>query len=361
MVAGKVMRIEARGIGKKAGGQALLRDLSMDVPAGGVSVIIGPNGAGKTTLLRILGMLDKPSSGGMVYDGRPADGLAAREKTALRRRMGFVFQNPLLLNGTAIGNMRCALALRKRPFDAERVDAALGAVGLAGKKNLDVRVLSGGEKQRLQLARAMVLDPEILLADEPTSNLDPLSARFIEDRLTALAGAGKTIILTTHNIVQARLLGDHLFFLKDGEIIQSGPPGQVLRNPMTLDVAHFASITNVLTGRLIRSGEDASMEVGGTKIHVVSGLEPGPVAAVLRPEDIFLSREPFQSSARNVLSGRIEEVIDLGMVLLVRVRCAELSLRAAITRSSLQELDIRPGEMVVLTFKASAVLVFPAD
>jgi molybdopterin-binding protein len=85
------------------------------------------------------------------------------------------------------------------------------------------------------------------------------------------------------------------------------------------------------------------------------------VAGVLRPEDILLSREPFHSSARNVLSGRVEEVIDLGMVVLVRVRCRELSLRAAITRLSLQELGIRPGEMVVLTFKASAVLVFPCD
>jgi molybdopterin-binding protein len=355
------MRIEAQKIGKKAGGHILLRGVSLDIPVGGVSVIIGPNGAGKTTLLKILGLLDKPSAGRMIYDGWPAHDLNAREKTALRRRMGFVFQHPLLLNGTALDNMRHALALRKRPFEAERVEAALGALGLAGKKDLDVRVLSGGEKQRLQLARAMILDPEVLLADEPTSNLDPLSARHIEDQLTALARAGKTVILSTHNIIQARLLGGHLFFLNNGEIVQRGTPGQVLRNPATLDVAHFASITNVLNGRLVRTGEDACLEVGGVMIHVVSALEPGPVAAVLRPEDILLSLEPFRSSARNVLSGRVEAVDDLGMVVLVRVQCGELSLRAAITRTSLQELGLRPGETVVLTFKASAVLVFPSD
>lgn len=355
------MRIEAQGIGRKTGGHILLSGVSLDVPAGGVSVIIGPNGAGKTTLLRILGMLDKPSTGRMVYDGRPAHGLKAREKTTLRRRMGFVFQQPLLLNGTALGNMRHALALRRRPFEAEPVEAALGAVGLAGKKDLDVRVLSGGEKQRLQLARAMILDPEVLLADEPTSNLDPLSARYIEDQLMALARAGKTVILTTHNIIQARLLGGRLFFLNNGGIVQSGTPGQVLQNPATLDVAHFASITNVLDGRLVRTGEDACLEVGGAMIHVVSALAPGSVAAVLRPEDILLSREPFHSSARNVLTGRVEAVDDLGMIVLVRVRCGELSLRAAITRLSLQELNVRPGETMVLTFKASAVLVFPAD
>ncbi len=355
------MRIEAQGIGKKVGGHVLLRGVTLDFPAGGVSVIIGPNGAGKTTLLKILGMLDKPSAGRMVYDGRPAQGLPAREKTALRRRMGYVFQHPLLLNGTVLGNMRHALALRKRPFEAERVAEALGAVGLAGKKDLDVRVLSGGEKQRLQLARVLLLEPEVLLADEPTSNLDPLSARYIEDQLAALARAGRTIILTTHNIIQARLLGSRLFFLNNGEIVQSGTPGQVLQNPATLDVAHFASITNVLNGRLARTGEDAGLEVGGTMIHVVSALAPGPVAAVLRPEDILLSREPFHSSARNVLTGRVEAVSDLGMFVLVQIRCGEMSLRAAITRSSLQELGIRPGETVVLTFKASAVLVFPVD
>ena len=353
------MRIEARGITRKAGGKVLLRGVSMEIPAGGVSVVIGPNGAGKTTLLRILGMLDRPSTGLMVYDGQAADGLGVRGRTALRRRIGFVFQQPLLLTGTVLANMRHALALRKRPFEEVRVEAALAAVGLAGKKGLDVRVLSGGEKQRLQLARAMLLDPEVLLADEPTSNLDPLSTRYIEDQLLALARAGRTVILATHNIVQARLLGGRLFFLNNGEIVQSGPPGQVLRNPATLDVAHFSSISNVLSGRLVRTGEDACLEAGGAAIHVVTDLAPGPVTAVLRPEDIILSREPFHSSARNILSGVVEAVDDLGMVVLVRVRCEGLLLGAAITRSSLQELDVRPGEPAVLTFKASAVLVFP--
>ena len=139
-----MMRIEARGIGKKAGGHVLLRGVTLDIPAGGVSVIIGPNGAGKTTLLKIMGLLDKPTSGRMAYDGRAADGLNARERTAIRRRMGFIFQHPLLLNGTVLGNMRHALALRRRSFEAAPVEAALGAVGLAGKKGLDVRVLSGG-------------------------------------------------------------------------------------------------------------------------------------------------------------------------------------------------------------------------
>jgi molybdopterin-binding protein len=361
MVAGPVMKIEAREIGKKAGGHVLLRRVSLDVPAGGVSVIIGPNGAGKTTLLRILGLLDQPTSGRIVYDELAADGLNVRERTALRGRLGYVFQHPLLLNGTALDNMRYALSMRKRPFEHDRVVSALAAVGLAGKKDLDVRVLSGGEKQRLQLARAIVLDPEVLLADEPTSNLDPLSARFIEDRLTGMARAGQTVILTTHNIFQARLLGDHLFFLKDGEIVQRGTPGQVLQNPATLDVASFASLANVLNGRLVRTPEDVHLIIGETKIHVVSAHEEGPVAAVLRPEDILLSRQPFHSSARNILSGRVDAVDDLGMVVLVRVRCSDFSLRAAITRSSLQELGIRPCETVVLTFKASAVLVFPAD
>jgi molybdopterin-binding protein len=358
MVAGALMRIEARGVTRKAGKKVLLRGASLEILAGGIAVVIGPNGAGKTTLLRILGLLDRPGEGEVLYDGRPMSALRAGERTALRRRLGFIFQHPLLLNGTVAANLRHALALRKRPFEAARVEAALAEVGLAGRDGQDIQGLSGGEKQRLQLARALILDPEVLLADEPTSNLDPLSTRYIEDRLLALAASGRTVILATHNIVQARLLGDHLFFLKDGEIIQTGTPGQVLGSPATLDVAHFSSITNLLRGRLVRSGEDAVLETEGISIHVVTDLPPGPVAAVLRPEDVLLSREPFHSSARNVLSGRVERVDDLGLVVLVRVRCGALVLGAAITRSSLQELGLRPGDSAVLTFKASAVPVF---
>jgi tungstate transport system ATP-binding protein len=361
MGTGPLMKIEARGIGKTAGRHVLLHDISLEIPGGGAAVIIGPNGAGKTTLLRILGLLDKPSTGRLWIDGRPVDDLDAKKRTALRRRMGFIFQHPLLLNGTVLDNVRRALALRKQAFDRPKVEAALAAVGLEAKQARDVRVLSGGEKQRLQLARAMVLEPEILLADEPTSNLDPLSARTIEDQLQAMAVAGKTVILATHNIIQARLLGDELYFLKEGRLIQQGPPGQVLQNPATLDVAHFASLANVIRGRLARTPDDVSLLVGGTKIRVVSEIEEGPVSAILRPEDIILSREPFQSSARNVFRGRVETVDDLGLIVLVRVQCGDFAVRAAITRSSLQELAIRTGEDVVLTFKASAVLVFPAE
>jgi ABC-type multidrug transport system ATPase subunit len=231
MVAGALMRIEARGVTRKAGKKVLLRGASLEILAGGIAVVIGPNGAGKTTLLRILGLLDRPGEGEVLYDGRPMSALRAGERTALRRRLGFIFQHPLLLNGTVAANLRHALALRKRPFEAARVEAALAEVGLAGRDGQDIQGLSGGEKQRLQLARALILDPEVLLADEPTSNLDPLSTRYIEDRLLALAASGRTVILATHNIVQARLLGDHLFFLKDGEIIQTGTPGQVLGSP----------------------------------------------------------------------------------------------------------------------------------
>jgi molybdopterin-binding protein len=355
------MRIEARGVYRKSGKHPILRGVSLAVRGGGAFVVLGPNGAGKTTLLRILALLDKPNAGEVLYDGRPASRFSGAERTALRRRLGFVFQHPLLLNGPVIANMRYALKLRKLPSAEDRIDRELAALGLASKKDLDVRLLSGGEKQRLQLARAMVLEPEVLFADEPTSNLDPVSARTIEDRLRKMAAAGKTVVLTTHNLLQARLFGAQVFFLKAGEIVQQGTAFQVLENPATLDVAQFSSITNVFHGRLVRADGESFLEIGPARIQVASGLDEGPVAAIIRPEDILVSRDPIASSARNHFSGKVTAVDDLGMVVILQVACGDLTLRATITRTSLREMGIRTGDEVVLTFKASAVLLFPAE
>jgi molybdopterin-binding protein len=354
------MRIEARGVCRKSGKHPILRGVSLAVHGGGAFVVLGPNGAGKTTLLRILALLDKPGAGEVLYDGRPASRFSGAERTALRRRLGFVFQHPLLLNGPVVANMRYALKLRKLPAAEDRIDRELAALGLATKKDLDVRLLSGGEKQRLQLARAMVLEPEVLFADEPTSNLDPVSAHTIEDRLQKMAAAGKTVVLTTHNLLQARLFGSQVFFLKAGEIVQQGTAFQVLENPATLDVAQFSSITN-FHGRLVRADGESFFEIGPARIQVASGLDEGPVAAILRPEDILVSRDPIESSARNHFSGKVTAVDDLGMVVVLQVACGDLTLRATITRSSLREMGIGTGDEVVLTFKASAVLLFPAE
>ena len=356
-----MMRIEARGIVRKSGAHFILRGAALDIAGAGAFVILGPNGAGKTTLLRVLALLDRPGAGEVLYDGRPASRLPGPERTALRRRLGFVFQHPLLLNGSVAANMRYALKLRKLPAGEERIDRELAAVGLAAKKDLDVRLLSGGEKQRLQLARAMVLEPEVLFADEPTSNLDPLSARTIEDRLRTMAASGRTVVLTTHNLLQARLFGRQVFFMKDGAIVQEGTALEVLENPATLDVAQFSSITNVFQGRLVRADGESFFEIGPTRIRVASGLDEGPVAAILRPEDILVSRDPITSSARNHFSGKVTAVDDLGIVVVLQVACNGLAFRATITRQSLAEMSLRTGEAVVLTFKASAVMLFPAE
>ena len=355
------MRIEARGVHRKSGKHPILKDVTLVVGGGGAFVILGPNGAGKTTLLRILALLDKPNAGEVLYDGRPASRFSGAEKTAMRRRLGFVFQHPLLLNGSVIANMRYALKLRKLPAAEDRIDRELAAVGLGSKKDLDVRLLSGGEKQRLQLARAMVLEPDVLFADEPTSNLDPLSARTIEDRLRKMAAAGKTVVLTTHNLLQARLFGQQVFFMKGGAIVQEGTAFQVLENPATLDVAQFSSITNVFHGRLVRVEGESFLEIGSARIQVTSDLDEGPAAAILRPEDILVSRDPITSSARNHFSGKVTAVDDLGIVVVLQVACGNLDLRTTITRSSLRGMGIRTGDEVVLTFKASAVRVFPAE
>ncbi len=158
----------------------ILQGIDLEFAPGAVNVILGPNGAGKSTLLRLLGLLDKPGRGEIYYDGLKLSGMTRSACTRLRRRSGFVFQSPLLLAGTVAANLRFGPRLRHLSVSEREISRVLEKTGLSGRLEQDAQLLSGGEKQRLQLARVMLLDPDLYLLDEPTANLDPLSVKNIE-------------------------------------------------------------------------------------------------------------------------------------------------------------------------------------
>ncbi len=232
--------LTTRGLGYRAGGRQLIADLDLTLRAGRRTVILGANGAGKSLLLRLLHGLIAPSEGAVLWQDRPLD-------RAARRAQAMVFQRPVLLRRSVRANLQFALAVRGVRGAAQRdqAAAALEQAGLAHLANRPARVLSGGEQQRLALARALASAPELLLLDEPTSSLDPAATAAIEAQITAAHAAGITVALVTHDAGQARRMGDDAVFLHGGRVVEAGLARQVLSAPRSVPARAW------LDGRLL--------------------------------------------------------------------------------------------------------------
>jgi len=212
--------LSARGLGFAAGKQRLIDGVDAEIARGRRTLVMGANGAGKSLLLRLLHGLLPPSSGTVVWRGA-------------RRAQAMVFQRPVMLRRSVLGNLRFALGVhgwRGRAREA-RVAAALEMARLTDKARQPARLLSGGEQQRLAVARALACEPDLLFLDEPTSSLDPASTQMIEDLVNAAHGRGVTIVMVTHDLGQARRMGDELVFLHAGRIAERGPLDEVLAAP----------------------------------------------------------------------------------------------------------------------------------
>lgn len=218
--------LEARRLCYDAGGRRLVADVDLQFRAGRRTAIMGPNGAGKSLLLRLLHGLLKPTNGEVLWNGR-AFGREARQAQAM------VFQRPVMLRRSAASNLRFALAVRgirgseRAALEREAVDRAR----LGDHAHWPARMLSVGEQQRLAVARALACSPRMLFLDEPTANLDPASTQSIEELLLEANAAGVAVVLVTHDIGQARRMGEDLLFLHGGRIAESGKASRVLNAP----------------------------------------------------------------------------------------------------------------------------------
>jgi len=218
-----------------AGGARLIDRVSLAIEAGSRTVILGPNGAGKTLLLRLCHGLIGPSAGTIRW--------AEPDPQARRRAQALVFQRPVLLRRSALANVTYALAVAGVPRRARRprAQAALERVGLAALAARPARVLSGGEQQRLALARAWALAPKVLFLDEPTANLDPAATRAIEAAIRAMHADGVKIVMTTHDLAQARRLADEVVFLHRGRLIEHSPAEVFFRQPQSPQAQAFVA------------------------------------------------------------------------------------------------------------------------
>jgi tungstate transport system ATP-binding protein len=213
-------------------GKTILEPLSLEIAAGPSTIILGANGAGKSVLMRLMHGLLAPTSGRVQW--------AEAEAGRVRRAQAMVFQRPVMLRRTALANVRYALEAAGAAQDNERraLDA-LDEVGLRQVAGQPARALSGGEQQRLALARAWALHPEVLFLDEPTASLDPSATREIEAVIRAFDASGTKIVMATHNLGQARRLGDEVLFIHQGRLIERAPVERFFGQPASEEAGAF--------------------------------------------------------------------------------------------------------------------------
>lgn len=237
--------IKVEHLKKSFGKKEVLKDISANVDKGKVISIIGPSGSGKSTFLRCLNVLEKPSSGKIVFDGQDLTHINEKELDVLREKMGMVFQSfNLFPNMNVVENIKLAPMKVKGVSEDEAEKQALellAKVGLKDRAEQYPSSLSGGQQQRVAIARALAMDPEVMLFDEPTSALDPEMVGEVLKTMQDLADSGMTMVIVTHEMGFAREVSDEVWFMADGYLQEQGSPEQILENPQSPRAQDFLS------------------------------------------------------------------------------------------------------------------------
>ena len=354
--------LELRDLVVRREGRIVLNLDLLSIYQGEMLVVIGPNGAGKSTLLMIAAQLLPQDEGQLYFKGRRQD---KSHRLAYRRRIGLVLQNSLLLNTSVFENVAIGLRFRKVPKTEieSRVDNWLERLNISHLRERQAGQLSGGEAQRVSLARALAVQPELLLLDEPFSALDaPTRSHLINDFQSLLQETNTTAFLVTHDMNEALILGDKVAVLLNGNLRQVGTPEQVFNAPADSDIAAFVGVETAVKGE-VKAAENERIIVvaGGQNLEAVGDLPAGQkVLFCLRPEDVtlWIGEDLPASSARNRLTGTVVKLNPQGSLILVTVDCG-FPLSALITRTSANEMALKAGSKVTATFKASAAHLIP--
>ena len=352
--------IQVVDLNQRHGSKTTLKWVSFSLEKGEVFGLIGPTGAGKTTLLRLLDQLENPTSGKIFFDGRVVTG-SPRLQTQVRRKVSMVLQKPVVFNTSVIDNVAYPLKVRghDRKTGAETVNEILKTVGLEEYAKRNARTLSGGETQKVALARALVTRPQVLLLDEPTANLDPLSLDMIEKLVVQFNREyGMAVVIATHEMAQGQRLADRIGVMMDGELVQTGKPSEIFSTPTDLRVARFVGVENILQGKVNSNRESlVHIDVQGRDVEAIANRFPcDEVHLCFRPEDITLSLRGASTSARNSFSGQVTGLALSGALARVQLDCG-FTLVALITKQSAEELGLQIGKQAHVSFKATAVHV----
>jgi tungstate transport system ATP-binding protein len=353
--------LEARDVRVRYEGRLALAVDALAIQRGETLALIGPNGAGKSTLLRVLGLLERPEAGEVCLEGRRVDW--GRDLLPARRRFASVFQAPHLIDATVARNVALGLELRglsraRRRAAGERWMARLGIRHLADRQS---RTLSGGEAQRTSLARALAIEPDVLLLDEPFSALDPPTREeLLRDLQRLLRESPATTVFVTHDREEALRLGDRVGLLLAGRLAQVGTPDAVFSRPVSVEAARFVGMDNLWPGRVTGSDGPGRLivAVGPLQLAAAAAGPSGPSLLVgIRPEDVEL--EPAGRSAPgdrevNRFPGRVTAVVPVGSDLRVEADCGP-PLVGVVSRRVAAERALAPGVEVTVAVRVAAL------
>jgi len=333
----------------------------------GITVLFGPSGSGKTTILRSIAGLVEPDAGRIqLGDQVYFDSAAGMSVPIQRRRVGFVFQDYLLFpHLTAVQNVSYGIRSANAKARRGRALKLLELLGIVAAAERRPQQLSGGEQQRVTLARALGSDPAILLLDEPMSALDPTTRLRLLEEIVALQRKLRIPFLyVTHSPADAVRAGDSALILNAGRIVQEGKPAEVFNSPHNADVSRAVGSENILPGRVDDHNEREGISVvnlGGCRLVVpYNGLpKTTPVTIGIRSDDIIVSRESIgKTSARNLLEGSIKQVLQDGREVVLLANCG-VDVKVRVTAQARDALGLLPGAKVYLLIKANSCQVLP--
>jgi iron(III) transport system ATP-binding protein len=341
--------VRLQGIGKRYGQVQAVKPLDLVIEGGTLVTLLGPSGCGKTTLLRMIAGLEQSTEGKLFIGGKDVTLLSAGE-----RNVSMVFQSYALfphmsvLDNVAYGLISSGI---RKPEAHTRAEDALATVGLKGFGGRLPSEMSGGQQQRVAVARALVLEPDVLLFDEPLSNLDARLRRAMREEIRALQQRlGVTVVYVTHDQSEAMAVSDKIVVMRNAEIAQAGSPSELYARPETVFVASFMGEANTVKCRLTGvKGDAATLSLGGLEMKLPAhGLEPGERDVVIRPEAILVG------SAGKGLAGEVVKSTYMGPNTEYTIRTAVGDLFAVGPDRLKRKM---PGDAVGLTFAPDGVIL----
>lgn len=332
-----------------------LKDVSLHVHEGDYFVILGLSGAGKSLMLECISGIKKIKSGKIILDGKDITNHKIQD-----RNVGYVFQDHAVFPHMDVFD-NIAYSIKKKFTKTEvkqKVEEITELVNISHLLHRDTKTLSGGEAQRVALARTLIRDPKCILLDEPFSSLDVQLRDDLRSLLRKINRLGKTIIHVTHDYEEAVTLAKKVAVFQKGRLIQEGIPSEVFANPKSAFIARFKGIRNFFEGKMI-ANDKLKMD-GGVEIQILPQEKQSTGYILLKSQDVIVSIENFESSICNVFKGKISDIIPSfkGNEIIIE---AEIKLTAFISHQSLSKLELKIGDTVWAGFKASALTFLPND
>jgi iron(III) transport system ATP-binding protein len=352
-------RVRLDGIAKRFGATVAVDSVSLIIEPGEFLTLLGPSGCGKTTTLRVVAGLEEPTAGRVFIDGEDVT-----DRPPHARDITMVFQSYALFpHLTVFENVAYGLRVLRRPADEvrHRVSEALALTGIGDLGARPPSALSGGQQQRTALARALVLQPKVLLFDEPLSNLDAKLRRRMRDEIRALQRrAGITALYVTHDQAEALAVSDRIAVMAGGRVEQLGAPAEIYRRPATRFVADFIGEANLLPAEIVAHGPSgARARLGSVTVPVADGAPTsGPATLVVRPEAIQIRPAASGPSPDGALAGQIRQAAFLGAAAEYTVD-TEVGV-VAVTDALMAEGFLPAGARVWLTVSPDRLAVLPA-